>query len=142
MAKRNNGSWVAFDLDGTLAIYNSWEENEWKIGEPIKPMLDLLKHKLEKGYDCRILTARAGLTEARNDEGQAATEEYQEKQVRLVKGWCLKYLSVELEVTASKDFKMLEYYDDRCIQVIPNKGIMLQDILKDFLLKVSDAFVK
>ena len=139
-ARKSNQGWIAFDLDGTLAIYNGWEENEWKIGEPVKPMLDLLKRKLREGYDCRILTARAGLTEARNDGGQAATKEYQEKQVSQVKRWCIRHLNTELEVTASKDFKMIEYYDDRCVQVITNKGIILQDLLTDFFKKVTEAF--
>ena len=91
MAKRNDGSWIAYDLDGTLAYYENWKTNEWNIGLPILHMAERLKKDLREGQEVRILTARAGLTEARNDEGQAATEEYQKKQVALVEEWCLKH---------------------------------------------------
>jgi hypothetical protein len=128
-----NDSWIAYDLDGTLAYYEDWETNEWKIGIPIPYMLQQLQEDLEKGYEVRILTARAGLTAARNDKGQSATRYYKDKQVKMVKEWCLKHLGVELVVTASKDFKMLYYYDDRCKQVVPNEGILIEDLWKKAL---------
>lgn len=128
MAEESNG-WIAVDLDGTLAIYENWHKNEWSIGRPIPQMVDRVKQWILEGKEVKILTARAGLTAARNDkDGQSATLEYKNKQVILINQWCLKVFGQKLPVTACKDFKMIEYWDDRCIQVIPNTGIKLEDL--------------
>jgi hypothetical protein len=39
-----------------------------------------------------------------------------------IDAWCLEHLGRTLEVTAIKDYGMLQLWDDRCVQVIPNTG--------------------
>ena len=39
-----------------------------------------------------------------------------------IKEWCLKHIGQKLEVTNVKDFGMIELWDDRAVQVIPNTG--------------------
>lgn len=101
----NDQGWIGVDLDGTLAEYHGW--NEGKIGAPIKPMVDRVKQWLEEGRRVKIFTARA-------NEGAIAISE-----IRL---WCAQYIGQELEVTATKDYLMLELWDDRAIQVVSNTG--------------------
>lgn len=59
---KSNKSWVGFDLDGTLAKYEGWKGPE-SIGEPIAPMIDLVKDYLAAGTEVRIVTARASAWE-------------------------------------------------------------------------------
>lgn len=49
--------WYDFDLDGTLAIYDKWEGID-HIGEPVKPMVDLIKKMHGEGKTVKVLTAR------------------------------------------------------------------------------------
>ena len=49
--------WYGFDLDGTLAKYDGWKGIE-HIGEPVKPMVDLIKRMHAEGKVVKILTAR------------------------------------------------------------------------------------
>ena len=98
--------WIGVDLDGTLAEYNGWKGPD-NIGATIKPMLTRVLHWLESGREVRIFTARACVPE----------------QIGPVKDWCLRHIGVELPVTNEKDFGMIELWDDRCVQVVPNTGM-------------------
>lgn len=40
-----------------------------------------------------------------------------------IEQWCEKYLGQKLPVTCSKDFGMLELWDDRAIQIVSNTGL-------------------
>jgi len=40
--------WYGFDLDGTLAKYDKWEGID-HIGEPVKPMVDLIREDARRG---------------------------------------------------------------------------------------------
>ena len=99
--------WIGVDLDGTLAIYNGW--NGGQIGNPIMPMVWRIKEWLSKGITVKIFTARA----CTNDPIQ----------IGLIQDWCDLHIGQRLEVTATKDFSMIELWDDRCVQVVPNTGI-------------------
>ena len=99
--------WIGVDLDGTLAEYHGW--NGGAIGEPVPAMLARVKEWLAKEQQVKIFTARVCTNEA--------------EQIALIKAWCIQHVGQELEVTATKDFSMIELWDDRCIQVIPNKGV-------------------
>lgn len=98
--------WYGVDLDGTLAYH---DEHTNGIGRPIVPMVERVKRWLAKGREVRIVTARA-----------AHKNPAEEKEI---KAWCKQHLGQELEVTASKDFEMIELWDDRAIQVVTNRGI-------------------
>jgi len=98
--------WIGVDLDGTLAYYDEWRGEE-HIGEPIIPMFNRIIMWLSQGINVKIFTARAVLGE---------------RQVKIIQDWCVAYGLPPLEVTATKDFTMIELWDDRCIQVTANTG--------------------
>ena len=61
---------------------------------------------VEQGIRVKIVTARAS-----DPEG-----------IPPVKSWLKKQGLPDLEVTNEKDFSMIELWDDRAIQVVPNTG--------------------
>ncbi|MGI0116696.1 hypothetical protein [Zooshikella sp. RANM57] len=97
--------WIGVDLDGTLARYDHWRGPE-HIGEPIKPMLERVRSWLIQGQEVRIFTARASIPEY----------------IPFVERWLEKNGLAGLEITNVKDFRMIELWDDRCVQVVTNKG--------------------
>jgi hypothetical protein len=105
--------WIGVDLDGTLAMYDHWRGIE-HIGEPVPAMLDRVKKWLADGKEVRIFTARACRT---GDEGAAV--------VAAIDAWCLRHLGRTLPVTCTKDFGMIEFWDDRCVSVETNTGRIL-----------------
>lgn len=105
--------WIGFDLDGTLAWYDSWRGPD-HIGEPIRPVVDLAKKLLEEGEDVRIFTARVCSTQP---EGLAETAR------TAIQEWSEKHLGQVVPVTAEKDYTMAQLYDDRCVQLLTNTGV-------------------
>jgi hypothetical protein len=97
--------WIGVDLDGTLARSGSWQGPQ-HIGKPVPLMLERVKLWLSQGYEVKIMTARASV----------------ESYIPPVKEWLKKHGLPELEVTNQKDFDMIELWDDRGVQVIPNTG--------------------
>jgi hypothetical protein len=104
--------WIGVDLDGTLAEYTGWV-HEFSIGEPIFAMVERIKRWRADGIEVRIFTARVAADNRGRDV--AAIE-------RAIKQWCDKHIGLDLPVTNVKDFGMIELWDDRCVQVIPNTG--------------------
>jgi hypothetical protein len=104
--------WIGVDLDGTLALYDGWKGEE-NIGDPVPLMLQRVKDWLAHGMEVKIFTARAG-----NGE----------KQICLIQEWCEKHGLPRLEVTNIKDFSMIRLYDDRCVRVQENTGILVEPI--------------
>jgi hypothetical protein len=102
--------WIGVDLDGTLAEYNGWQ-GPTNIGDPILPMINRVKQWIKEGKQVKILTAHACIDE----------------QIPPVKEWLKKQGIGELEVTNQKDFMMIELWDDRCVQLIPNTGIPVDE---------------
>jgi hypothetical protein len=113
--------WIGVDLDGTLAEYNGWRGGE--VGEPIKLMADRVKLWLSEGHDVRIMTARVAETGLRNHVGGVDDTTFANVQRAVIQDWTEKHFGVRLAVTATKDFGMVELWDDRCVQVLPNTGI-------------------
>ena len=109
-----NTGWIGFDLDGTLAVYNGWKGAE-TIGEPIAPMVELVKQFLRNGHTVKIFPARVAscLTEQQRAQARAS-----------IAAWTKQHIGTELEAVSEKDFNMIEYYDDRAIQVIFNTGVI------------------
>ncbi len=97
--------WIGVDLDGTLAFYDVWR-GEDHIGEPVPSMAFRVRKWIADGIEVRIFTARATAP----------------SQIPYVEAWCLKHFGVKLKVTATKDFDMVQLWDDRCIRVKPNIG--------------------
>lgn len=102
--------WIGFDFDKTLATYNHYE-GPGILGEPIKPMVDLVKAYLNDGYEIRIVTARYNNGEV---------------EIKAIKEWCKKHIGQELEVTNAKDHEMYLLYDDRAREVEPNTGRLIR----------------
>ena len=103
---RYNGSpWIGVDLDGTLArdLGNARGDD---IGSPIEPMLDRVQKWIAEGRTVKIFTARASSP----------------RQVAAIKEWLVSCGLPELEVTNIKDQRMIELWDDRCVQVTTNLG--------------------
>ena len=99
--------WIGVDLDGTLAEYGGWQGAD-HIGKPIPKMVERVKAWLTKGVEVRIFTARVAVPAPGI--------------VRVIEDWCVEHIGVALAVTATKDYGMVELWDDRCVQVVPNTG--------------------
>jgi hypothetical protein len=117
--------WIAVDLDGTLAEYHGWV-NTFHIGAPIPAMLERVKVWLAEGRDVRIFTARVdgGGTASKMGVDPEVVKKYEDREAitRMIQDWTEQYLGVRLPVTNRKDYGMIELWDDRCVQVIPNTG--------------------
>lgn len=112
--------WIGVDLDGTLAKYDSWR-GETHIGEPIPLMVGRVQQWIINGQKVKIVTARVSAGEGDRSSSTVAD-------IRgAIERWCLQNIGAKLEVTCCKDFGMIELWDDRAIQVIPNTGQTLQD---------------
>lgn len=105
--------WVGIDLDGCLAFHDKWIDHE-HVGEPVPLMLERVKQMIKQGTTVKIFTARAAVPE----------------HIPPVKEWLKQHGLGDLEVTCSKDHKMIALYDDKAIQVIKNVGITLQEVFE------------
>lgn len=104
----STGGWIGVDLDGTLALYAGWQGPE-HIGEPVPLMLARVKAWVASGVAVKIFTARVAFDE----DGSVR---------RSIETWCQKYIGTILPITCAKDYGMVELWDDRCVQVVPNTG--------------------
>jgi hypothetical protein len=104
------GPWIGVDLDGTLAFYDEWRGPD-HIGAPIRPMVDRVKRWVADGLLVKVLTARVHPS---NPGRTASTLAFFH--------WSLATFGFVLTMTHEKDFDMIELWDDRCVQVIPNTG--------------------
>ncbi len=112
--------WIGVDLDGTLAQYAGWVD-ELHIGEPVPAMVDRVKGWLAEGREVRIFTARvahAGVVLFNND----GSERDPRAVTLAIEAWCKQHIGQGLPITCTKDFGMIELWDDRCVQIEPNTG--------------------
>jgi hypothetical protein len=103
--KQAGHPWIGVDLDGTLATFHRWRGLD-HIGKPVPVMMARVQYWLEDGYQVKIVTARASIKEG----------------ISPVKAWLAKHGLPDLEVVSGKDFDMIELWDDRAVQVLPNCG--------------------
>lgn len=116
MSKGHFNGWIGVDLDGTLAEYNGWK-GPGHIGAPIMPMVERVKGWLAEKKDVRIFTAR--VYAPTND---ASAQKDAAVALLTIQTWCKNVFGRELPVTCTKDYGMIELWDDRCVQVRPNTG--------------------
>ena len=130
--------WYGFDLDGTLAVYDKWKGID-HIGEPVKPMVDLIRKMHDDGKVVKILTARIAphkledgtvgesyITVPDGEGGVTRTYAHQ-----FINDWCHFNLGFIPEIVYQKDHLMLELYDDRVKQVVPNEGLLVEDLYRE-----------
>jgi hypothetical protein len=134
----SSNGWIGVDLDGTLAHYESFGDGG--IGAPIKPMVRRIKHYLKQGKDVRILTARIAHEFGQEVDGEMTIR---------IQQWCKEHLGQILSITCRKDYHMYMLLDDRAMQVIPNKGILVREelrravqALRDIEVDPTDAYLK
>lgn len=138
--------WYGFDLDGTLSKYDKWEGID-HIGEPVKPMVDLIKRMHAEGKVVKILTARV----APKEKPEIKPNPYLENHLTIespddmpwavhaeawtarefIQDWCYRVLGFIPEIVYQKDHLMLELYDDRVKQVVPNEGLLVEDLYRE-----------
>lgn len=136
--EKPSNPWVGVDLDGTLAHYGD-KAHPWNMfGEPIKPMIDRIKNWRAQGIAVKIVTARAFpfVDGAANSSyilnavqqclvtGEAFTLA---EMIEVIKAWCQVHVGERLPVTCAKDYRMMELWDDRAIQVVANTGRSLHE---------------
>jgi hypothetical protein len=134
--------WYGFDLDGTLAKYDGWKGID-HIGEPVGPMVKLIRQMHDEGKVVKIMTARVApkekpevkpnpylenhwVIESPDDMPWALKNEW--SPLEFIQDWCYKILGFVPEIVYQKDHLMLELYDDRVKQVVPNEGWLIEDI--------------
>lgn len=146
--------WYGFDLDGTLAKYDKWEGID-HIGEPIAPMVKLIKRMHDEGKTVKIMTARVSPRPEPESvsRDQCPMPEYargvmqtpdEQSSVEcmytvlktwgareFIVDWCLRELGFLPAIVYQKDHLMLELYDDRVKQVIPNMGVLVETLVQE-----------
>ena len=110
------GPWIGFDLDGTLAEHGKYKGPD-HIGTMIQRMKEILLECLRQRFRVKIMTARMGHADTR-DESRT-----------IIQDWLEANGLPRLEVTCKKDYKMIRLYDDRAVQVIPNTGVTLEEVI-------------
>lgn len=108
--------WIGVDLDGTLAHYEGWV-GPGHIGAPVPAMVERVKRWLSEGLEVRIFTARISHDGTERRQAEAAEAR---KAIAL---WTQEHIGQILLVTNVKDYAMLELWDDRAVQVMPNTGL-------------------
>jgi hypothetical protein len=124
--------WIGVDLDGTLAKYTGWQ-GVAVIGEPVPEMVERVKRWLANGREVRIFTARVWHPAEPQGVNPKSPEmaEYVGRKLEAdiareaIKRWCKEHVGVELPITNVKDYGMIELWDDRAVQVVPNTGRMV-----------------
>jgi hypothetical protein len=104
--------WIGVDWDGTLVTYDGWR-GPGQYGEPVPRMVGRVQGWLANGQEVRIFTARVG---PQKDPADVEVE------IAAINQRCLSLFGRTLPITATKDFAMVELWDDRCVQVEPNTG--------------------
>lgn len=105
-------SWIGVDLDATLAKHGKWI-GPLHIGDPIPKMVNRVKAWLAAGQKVKIFTARV----SEPDPTLRASI------IEAIQEWCEAHIGQKLEVTNVKDYAMIEVWDDRAVQVVPNTGL-------------------
>jgi len=105
--------WYGVDLDGTLAKYSEWAD---EIGEPLPVSVQRVKRHISEGKEVRIFTARGSV------DGDSSNRH---QQIVKIHDWVKTHIGTPLEVTHSKDPKMIRLDDDRVRQVDPETGALI-----------------
>jgi len=130
--------WIGVDLDGTCFTYTKWVG--WNVfGEPIQAMIDRIRQWRAEGREVRVVTARVGLPIFRSN-GEDVYSTMPKSQCRVtgvffsdtmiidaIQDLFEKHVGERLPVQCYKDVHMIEFWDDRAVQVVPNTGQTLAE---------------
>jgi hypothetical protein len=112
-------SWIGVDLDSTLAEVDYSKPYDYRvIGKPVRIMVERIQSWVASGKKVKILTARVSSDRPERVEC-----------IKFIQAWCIEHIGFSLEVTSEKNYHMAELWDDRCIQVIQNTGIPLEEVI-------------
>lgn len=114
----NNKRVIAVDLDGTLAHYDGWKGIE-HIGHVIPEVANAISDAQKSGAEVWLFTARVSDPDDHNLASDAIAKWLVENKIN-VSG-----------ITAVKHKFFTEFWDDRAIQVIKNKGMFVLNELTD-----------
>ena len=138
-----NKKWIGVDLDGSLAHYPQTPEGTWglkwnEIGDPFPSMVGRIQEWLAQNIEVRIMTARVFPYIHANPSFNHALG-YRNKclltgevftcadMIRVIALYTRKHIGVNLPSTCAKDWHMIEQWDDRAVQLIPNTGRTLAE---------------
>jgi hypothetical protein len=79
-------------------------------------MVDRVKMWIAEGKEVRIFTARVSPQAIELNNIDLA------RALQPIQMWLIQHLGHTLNVTHEKDMAMVQLWDDRCVQVIPNTG--------------------
>ena len=115
-------SWIAVDLDGTLAYYHGFLD-PYTIGDPIPSMIEEVQKHLRMGVEIRIFTARIDSEALRRYREQTGDKQATpENVVRVIEEWSKKHIGRVLKVTDRKDLETIAIWDDIAARVVRNTG--------------------
>jgi hypothetical protein len=129
--------WIGVDFDGTLAEYHGW--SAWnQFGLPIPLMVARVKRWIAEGREVKIVTARVGLplfmghkpthSSVPRHVCRATGESFSDRAMAgAIAVYCRKHVGRALTVQCYKDVDMIELWDDRAVQVVPNTGRTLAE---------------
>jgi hypothetical protein len=114
--------WIGVDFDGTLARYDGWA-GVLEFGEPIPAMVERIREWVAAGIEVRIMTARMILPTDEYHLCSVTGAYYGPDEIDAAIGdWTEKHVGHRLRATCVKDLHMIELWDDRAVQVVPNTG--------------------
>lgn len=108
LKKKGRTPWIGIDLDGTLSILLKNGQSgppNYKIGDPIEPMISIIRKLIEEQWTVKIFTARP------------------EHNWSNIRRWLMHTASIPiLEITNKKDGSCFCYFDDMAVRIERNKG--------------------
>lgn len=142
--KDDDRRWIGVDLDGTFAYYGpgatpaTWTMAWDEIGPPIMPMVKRVQEWLGDGKEVRIVTARVfpfipgqgnPLKTLLHTKRCLVTGRFFtiEEMIKTIQKYTMAHVGMALTCTCAKDYKMIELWDDRAVQVVPNTGRTLAE---------------
>jgi len=122
-----NKGWIGVDFDGTLAEYHGW--SGWRVfGQPIPRMVERIRAWLDEGREVRIFTARITQDLDETHRCRVLDETYTGHDMyAAIANYCMEHVGQSLAVTCVKDGFMVELWDDRAVQVVPNTGMTVAE---------------
>jgi len=97
--------WIGVELDGTLAHYHP-KQPRHKLGEPVAKMRMRVQQWLKVDIDVRLFTGRAA----------------DPAMIPVIESWLEQHDMEKMKITCEKDFAMSQFWDDRGVHVVTNRG--------------------